>query len=78
MKKHKDEQINHMEMERKDTEPNVIQPAEDIGKEQNERLSQSITNKTVDKRELCKQIQKQETLIVMRLGWISRKLDRLC
>ena len=48
-------------MKRKDNEPKVIQPAENMGAESNERLPQSTANKAVDKRELCKQMQKQVT-----------------
>ena len=69
---HNNEQINKMEMERKYTEPNVKQPAENIDTECNEK-PQSMTNKTMHERELYKEMQKQENFTMTRLGWIQWK-----
>ena len=59
-----------MEMERKDTGPKVIDPAENMDAEHNERSPQSTANKAMDKRELHTQMKKHETYSTMRLGWI--------
>ena len=42
---HDSEQLNKMEMERKATEPKVIQPAENLDTVYNERPTQSTANK---------------------------------
>ena len=55
---HNSEQINKMEMERKDTALKVIQPAENMDTECNERPPQSKSNKTIDNGELHKQTHK--------------------
>ena len=72
-----DEQINKMEMKRKDTESKVIEQAENMDAEHNERQLESTANKAIDKREICKQMQKQENFTMMRLGWFNRKPDKL-
>ena len=54
-----------METERKDTEPNVIQPSEYMDRECYERLLKSKANKTMDKWECHKQMQKQENSTMM-------------
>ena len=51
---HNDEKINKMGMERKETEPQVIQLEENKGVRHNERPPQSSASKAIDKRELCK------------------------
>ena len=78
VKAHNDVQINKMEMKRKDTEPKVIQPGENMDAECNEVPQQFTSNKAIDKRDLCKQTQKQENFTMTRLGHISQKLGGLC
>ena len=48
-KTHNNEQINKMEMKRKDPEPKVIKAVEDMDTEHNESLPQSIANNAMDK-----------------------------
>ena len=45
------EQRNKIEMERKDIEPNMIHPGENMHTQQNEDPKQSTTNKLVDKQD---------------------------
>ena len=56
---HNDEQINKIEMDRKDL--GMIHPAVYIKAECNKRPPQSTANKAIDKRGLFKKILKQET-----------------
>ena len=76
--KKKDKHLNKIEMERKDSEHNVIRPTKNMDTIHNDRQAQSTANKTLNKTELCRQMQNQENLIMTRLGQISRKLVRLC
>ena len=50
-----DKHVNKLEAKRKDTEPKVIQPAENMDTVHNERPIQSIANKTLNKEELYRQ-----------------------
>ena len=62
-----------MEMKRKDTEPKVMQPAENRDTECNERPLHSKANKVVDKWELHNQMHIEERqCYVSRNNW-SRK-----
>ena len=63
---HNDKQLNKTEMERKETEPKVIQLTESIGTECNETLPHSTRNKALSKKELQGQTQNQETFITIR------------
>ena len=69
--------MNKMEKDRKDKEPKVIQLIENMDTEYNE-TPQSTANKSVDKKEPHKQMQKQKNFNTTMLGWISRKPERLC
>ena len=64
-------------MDKKGIELQVIQPAVNMEVEHNDR-TQSTANKAINKRDHHKQMQKKENFIVMRLGQITRKPDRLC
>ena len=52
VKIHNDEQVNKMEIERKNTEPKVIQLAKNMNTEHNERHQQSTANKVIGQRKL--------------------------
>ena len=61
---HNDQQVNIMETERENTEPNVLQSTEYMDAVHDERLTQSTANKALNKRELHKIAQNQETIIM--------------
>ena len=58
---HNDEQLNKMQMERKDREAKMIEPRENVDTVYNERTTQSTTNIPLDKKELFIQTQNQKT-----------------
>ena len=60
-----------METERKDTEPKVIQPAESMDAKYNERPPQSTVIQGKTKKELHKEMQKEENITMMRLVQIT-------
>ena len=53
---HNNEIVDKMELERKDTEPKMIQPAENVDTEHVERPPQPTANQAMDKKELNKQM----------------------
>ena len=55
-------------MERKEVELKVIEPVEDMDTEHNERSPQSTTNEVLHKKQLYRQTQNQENIIMMTLG----------
>ena len=75
---HNDEQVNTTETEREDTEPKVIQPTENMAIVCNERPTLSMANEALNKKELYRQTQNQDNIIITRSGWTSRKHDKLC
>ena len=62
-------------MERKDTEPKVIQTTENLDTEHNQRQPQSTASKAMHKGEAHKQMHKQENFTTARSEWISKKSD---
>ena len=68
--------LNEIEIERRETEPNVVYPAR-FGSTKHNETPQKKSNKTRENQELHKQVQKQGTFTITRSGWISRKPERL-
>ena len=75
-KLHNDEQLNIMELDRKDKEPKVIQPTEKIDTVHDKRPTQSMANKALHEKEFHSQTKNWESIIMTISGWISRKLER--
>ena len=57
-----------MEIDRNGTKPTVIQLTENMGTVHIERPAELTTNKALNKRELYRQTQNQETIITTRSG----------
>ena len=62
---HNDEQANKMEMERKGTEPKVIQPKENMEKVCSERPTQFSANEALNKKEFHRQTKNLRQMIRM-------------
>ena len=64
-------------MERKDTQPKVMQPTGNMDTECKDLPAQSSPYTALNKKELCRQTQNKENFNMLKSGQISRKPDSM-